>query len=283
MKHHERYEARILRVIDYIHANLEGDLSLDTLAEVAAMSRFHWHRVFHGLTGETLADTVRRARLHRAACLLIRTDDPVPAIGRQAGYDHPDSFVRAFRAHYGRSPVAFRSGRTGLALPPNPTRLRSDPMFNVEIVSTRPLSVAGLVHQGAYDRIGGTFEKLSGILGARDLWGSVRGMVGIYYDDPGATAEADLTSHAGFVLADGIAVPEGLEPVTLEGGDYAVLHFRGPYAGLASAYQEMFGAWIPQSGRELRDAPSFERYLNAPADTKPDDLLTDIYVPLAGN
>ncbi len=54
------YEDRILRVLDYIHDNPAGDLSLDALADIAAMSRFHWHRVFRSVTGETLAQTVRR-------------------------------------------------------------------------------------------------------------------------------------------------------------------------------------------------------------------------------
>ena len=38
-------EKRLLRVLDHIHDNPAGDLSLDALSDVAAMSRFHWHRV----------------------------------------------------------------------------------------------------------------------------------------------------------------------------------------------------------------------------------------------
>jgi len=49
------YETRILRVLAYIHDNPTADLSLDRLADVAAMSRFHWHRVFRAMTGETCA------------------------------------------------------------------------------------------------------------------------------------------------------------------------------------------------------------------------------------
>ena len=61
------YEKRLNRVIDHIHDNPAGDLSLDNLADVAALSRFHFHRVFAAMTGETAAQTVRRMRLHRAA------------------------------------------------------------------------------------------------------------------------------------------------------------------------------------------------------------------------
>lgn len=61
---------RILRVLDHIYANAGDDLSLDNLADVAALSRFHFHRMFHAVTGETVAGAVRRIRMNRAAHLL---------------------------------------------------------------------------------------------------------------------------------------------------------------------------------------------------------------------
>ncbi|MEO1789448.1 MAG: AraC family transcriptional regulator, partial [Pseudomonadota bacterium] len=89
----QSYETRLIRVLDYIHDNPDADLSLDALAEVAAMSRFHWHRVFHGMTGETLAQAVRRVRMYRAAGWLIRTDDPIAEIGARVGHDNVQSFT----------------------------------------------------------------------------------------------------------------------------------------------------------------------------------------------
>lgn len=55
-----RHEDRRMRVIAHIHAHPGEDLSLDSLAEVAALRRFHVHRVFRALTGETVAGMVRR-------------------------------------------------------------------------------------------------------------------------------------------------------------------------------------------------------------------------------
>ena len=72
------------------------------------MSRFHWHRVFHAMTGETCAQAVRRMRLHRAAGQLVREEGPVDQIARDCGYPNPRSFAQAFRASYGMSPVEFR-------------------------------------------------------------------------------------------------------------------------------------------------------------------------------
>jgi AraC family transcriptional regulator len=66
----------------------------------------------------------------------------------------------------------------------------------------------------------------------------------------------------------------------LAGGEYATLMHKGPYEGLGRAYQALLGGWLPQSGRELRDAPCFEVYLNSPQTSRPEDLLTLIHVPV---
>ncbi len=68
-------ETRLIRVLDYIHDNPAGDLRLDTLADVAALSRFHFHRVFHAMIGEAAAQTVRRLRMYRASVALVQTTE----------------------------------------------------------------------------------------------------------------------------------------------------------------------------------------------------------------
>jgi AraC family transcriptional regulator len=275
------YEKRIRRVLQHIYDHPDGDLSLDALADVAAMSRFHWHRVFHGMTGETCAQAVRRLRAHRAACWLVQTDWPVAQVARRAGYDNVQSFARLFRQQFGMTPKAFRAaGR------PDSQSLtfRKGPvdMYPVEILENQsPTRLATLPHRGAYTAIGSAFEQLGAMMAARNLWPQVKGMIGVYYDDPDAVAEADLRSSAGVIVGDDFAMPEDLQEIRLQGGRHAVLTFTGPYSGLKPAYEWMFGSWLPQSGQELGDAPCFELYLNSPMDTAPADLITKIYVPLA--
>ena len=67
MQARQTYLDRIERVRAHIRADLDAPLDLDALAEVACMSRFHWHRIYQAMSGETTAQTVRRLRLARAA------------------------------------------------------------------------------------------------------------------------------------------------------------------------------------------------------------------------
>ena len=273
------YEKRLIRVLEYIHANPAGDLSLDRLAEVAAMSRFHWHRVFHAMTGETCAQATPSIRLHRAACWLVQSDRPVAEVARACGYPSVQSFTRAFSEAYAMPPARFRN-RGDLTMPSHPTRKGTQQMFPIEITDHPARRLAALRHTGPYIQIGATYEKLGSIFAARNLWPAARGMLAVYYDDPDAVAPEALTSDAGIIVDDDFAMPEGLDEVAVPGGRMAVMHYKGPYAGLPAAYEYLYGQWLPGSGEEPRDAPPFEIYLNEPSTTAPDDLLTDICVPI---
>ena len=89
-----------------------------------------------------------------------------------------------------------------------------------------------------------------------------------------------LHSHAGVGVGPAFEMPENLEDVQVPDGRMAVMHYKGPYAGLKAAYDYLYGEWLPKLGEEMREAPSYEVYLNDPTDTAPDDLLTDICVPI---
>ncbi len=275
----QSYEDRILRVVDHIHDNPTGDLSLDALADVAAMSRFHWHRIYQAMTGETLAQTVRRMRLHRAACWLVQRDWPIAEVAKRAGYPNLQSFTRTFGEAYGMSPGAFRQ-RGELRSPLQQPDRGDYPVHPVDIAEVPTRRLAAVPHRGAYYEIGKAFEKVGNIFTARELWPHARGMVGVYHDDVTAVPEAELNSHAGVVVEEGFDMPDVLEDLHLAPGRTAVMHYKGPYAGLRAAYDYLYGVWLPKSGEVPGDAPPFEVYLNSPMDTPPDELLTDVCVPL---
>ncbi|MFN4194082.1 MAG: GyrI-like domain-containing protein [Tabrizicola sp.] len=275
------HEKRLLRVLDHIHDNPAGDLSLDALSDVAAMSRFHWHRVFRAMTGETLAQAVRRIRMQRASYLLVMTDTPLATIAVAVGMDNLSSFTRCFAEQFLMSPSAFRKRGELRPFARNPLPRRA-PMHPVTIRLEPRIRLAALPHRGAYHQISRAFQKLSAIMASRDLFRSAGRMIAVFHDDPQAVAEADLRSHAGFEMTGQPDLSAPLEEVTLPGGRQAVLTYRGPYAGLPAAYDELFGIWLPASGEEPADAPSFEVYLNTPMDTAPEDLVTELHLPLRG-
>ena len=102
------HEARLGRVTAYIYDHLEDEIDLQRLAGIACLSPWHWHRIYHAIQGETIAATVKRLRLHRAAGYLAQTDLPIETIAGKAGYGSVQAFTRRFKADYGLPPAQFR-------------------------------------------------------------------------------------------------------------------------------------------------------------------------------
>ena len=272
------YEDRLRRVVRHIHDHPAGDLSLDALSDIAAMSRFHWHRVFHAMTGETCAQAVRRIRAHRAGMLLVQTDWPVALIASRTGHRNAQSFARSFRTHFGVTPAVFRA--RGVPGDFELLRKGEEHMSEFEIRDMGPTRLAALPHRGAYSEIGAAFQQLAAIFTARNLWGQARGMVGVYHSDPTSVPEAELRSHAGVRVPADFEMPDVLEEVVLPAGAHAVSHYTGPYAGLPAAWDALFGKSLPASGRMPADLPSFEVYLNDPTEVSPEALETELCVPV---
>ena len=104
MRRNQHYQDRVNRVLDYVSEHLDGDLSLGQLSGVACFSPFHFHRIFQGITGETLNSHVRRVRLEGAA-LLMRTspEERITDIALKVGFPGTAEFSRSFKNHFGRT------------------------------------------------------------------------------------------------------------------------------------------------------------------------------------
>jgi DNA gyrase inhibitor GyrI len=150
----------------------------------------------------------------------------------------------------------------------------------VEVQELPSMKILFLRHVGPYSQVGGTWGRLMSWAGMRGLLGPQMGTIGVVYDDPDITP-ADKVRYDAAVMVNRRVQPEGEFGVReLPGGKYAVFTHHGPYDTLGINYQRFFGGWLPKSGRELRDAEAFEEYLNSPMNTRPEDLLTRLHVPL---
>jgi AraC family transcriptional regulator len=292
----EAYKERMLRVLVHVQRHLDADLRLDDLARLASFSPYHFHRVFRGMLGESVGEHVRRLRLERAAARLKHGDRSVTSIAFEAGYGSHEAFTRAFKAMSGRSPSDFRArNRTldWLARSPTGVHYREggepsdfEPLppggesMQVKIESFGPMRVAFVRHVGPYEECKSAWDTLCTKLGREGrLGGDVR-FLGMCHDDPEVTPPERIRYDA-CVTVDDDFEPEGPIGVqTIPAAEYAVTTHFGPYEKLNETYAELFGRWLPRSGRALRALPSLELYWNDPEGTDAEDLVTDICAPL---
>ncbi|WP_148714611.1 AraC family transcriptional regulator [Chitinolyticbacter meiyuanensis] len=272
-----RYTERICKVLDYLYAHSDSEPDLYTLADVACLSPYHFHRVYRGLMGETLGDTLKDIRLRKAAGELARTRVPLTRIAERAGFGSLPAFSRAFQQRYGAPPGRYRAVR---ALP-FPYAEEHD-MYPIEITEEAGTPLIGLAHAGDYHRIDIAFNKLFLHAGSAGWLSGQQRCIGIFYDDPSQVPEEKLHSHATLgVPTTPAALAAPFEALAILPGRCAVLRYTGPYSDLPEAYAWLFGHWLPQSGEETRDFPVYEEYLNDPKTTPPAELVTLIHLPLA--
>ncbi|WP_369721896.1 helix-turn-helix domain-containing protein [Bradyrhizobium sp. LLZ17] len=107
---------RLVRVLDYIEANLEGDLSIDRMAAIACLSRYHFSRSFRLAVGQSPHRYVSAKRLERAKALLMHGDRPLVDIALALSFSSQANFTTAFRQATGQAPGQFRQ-RLGSRLP----------------------------------------------------------------------------------------------------------------------------------------------------------------------
>jgi len=105
----EQYEQALLSTLVHIQTNLEGDLSLETLAERVGFSAYHFHHLFRDAIGEPVKEYVRRLRLEKGAYRLKVSEEAILRLAMDAGFKTHESFTRAFQRQFGITPNEYRN------------------------------------------------------------------------------------------------------------------------------------------------------------------------------
>ena len=101
-------KGRMGALVDWLIANLDSELTMERMAEQAAMSARHFRRVFAEMFGMTPARFVEKLRLEQACLRLMQSRTSIERIASGVGFNSADAFRRAFRARYGATPSEYR-------------------------------------------------------------------------------------------------------------------------------------------------------------------------------
>jgi AraC family transcriptional regulator len=316
----EEYISRINRVMDYIEQHLGEELSLEQLARVAHFSRFHFHRIFKAMVGETLNHYIQRLRVERAATLLLNNPKrSITDIAFDCGFSGSAPFARAFREFFYMSASEWR--RSGQKADSNirktfsnerkqPGNIRKD--FNgsvsyhfdpekqtivwrikmgvfddvkVEVKELPELNVAYIRHIGPYAGDSALFE---GLFTKLMKWAGPRGLLRfpetkaltVYHDDPNITEEEKLR------ISVCITVPQDTKPegeigtMIIPGGKFAVAHFEILPHQYGDAWEAVMGGWLPESGYQPDDRMCYELNYNDPKEHPEGKHIIDICEPV---
>ena len=274
------YTQRINKVVAYINDHLDESLDLKNLAEVAALSEFHFHRVFKALKGESIGAHISRLRIEAAARLLRYSALSIEDIAFNIGYEAPAALSKAFKNQYGITPTKYRTNKDIYIMKKeiiNPDLALKAP----KIMELEPKNLIYVALTGEYGTLdyGKAYEQLWAVVKSQKLFTKGIESICVSYDDPKIT-EASLQRSEVSLAIHKPAHPEGeVSCKTLAGGKYAVFFYQGSYSHLA-AVDDMAMRWVVESEYELRDEPLFEKYLNDSRRTPEEKLKTEVYIPI---
>jgi len=276
------YRKRMNRVVEYLFEHLDENIGIEDLAQAAHLSSYHWHRIYTAMQGETVATTLKRLRLERAANNLANTDTAILTIAKTAQYSTSEAFSRAFKDAYGMTPATYR-GQGSHSEFKSANLLDDHDRFDVVIEPLDFTCCASVAHTGSYMEINHAMGTLFGALAEQQLLNESSAMMAVFFDDPDITPVEQLHSCACSPIAEDVELAEPLERMALFQSNYAKLLYTGPYADMKDAYRWLYGTWLPNSGCEVADAPCVELYLNNPQEVPASKLQTLMCLPLIIN
>ena len=287
----DAYRIRFRKVLAHIDAHLDDDLTVDRLSDVAAFSKYHFHRQFSELFGIGVYKYVQLVRLKRASYqLAFRDQHRIIDIAMASGYESHEAFSRAFKKTVGQTPSEFREQPQwdswhATYQPLSDVRIRhmtpDHRADNVKIVAFETTRIAVLEHRGDPRLIGDSVRRFIEWRKQNHLPPRVSATFNILYDDPGETPPEDYRLDLCAATERPVAEnPFGVVEKTIPGGRCAVLRHVGSDDTLGAAVAYLYGTWLPASGEEPRDFPLYLQRVRFFPDVPEHEAVIDIFLPL---
>jgi len=291
------YTSSVNRAIDHVLLNLAEPLNLEKVAEVAGFSAFHFHRVFRSMTGESLNEFIKRARLERSVSLLTQSlrstngRSTLTEIAFACGFSSSSDFSRCFRQRYQVSPSQFDvesfrekqrdTWHSAIEMPEQRHRLKPfEPgnnltEFQVNLKELPPRTVAYVRVSDSY-RPNAVPDAASNMLNWAESNGLAEGQwLGYMWDDPEVVAHelcrydiavevpADFQPHQDIVDKHAGLVGS-IGSFEFPSMTVAEVEVRGSIEMEMRVLDWLFGTWLPSSQYQPANLPSFEAWIGRP-------------------
>ena len=254
----------VAKALWYVESHFGQELSLDDVARVAGVSRYHLARAFGVATGRPILRHVRGRRLSEAARRLAAGAPDILEVALQAGYGSHEAFTRAFREQFGLTPEMVRAqGHLRNLELVEPLKMDETPVTlqPPRYVDGKPMLLAGLgarIHCGGgqagipalWQRFGASIGHITGQVGGNTAYGVCSN----------GDEEGNLDYLCGVEVSDFNGIPADWTRLRLAAQRYAVFSHPGHVADIRGVWNAILSHWLPQSGHQSADAPDLERY-----------------------
>lgn len=272
----------VAKALWFIESHFADEITLEDIAAVGGVSRFHMSRAFGTTTGQSVMRYVRGRRLSEAARTLANGAPDILSVALDAGYGSHEAFTRAFRDQFGLTPESVRAQRSidNLALV-EPLRMETDAKAVLEPPrreTGKTLLIAGYAQRYRFETIAGIpaqWQRFVPHIG--HIQGQIgRAAYGVCCNSDGAGSFEYL---CGVDVASFDGVPDDFARLRIPEREYLVFAHRAHISAIRNTWSAILNKYLPESGLEIADAPDFERYgseFNPQAGTG----LVEIWIPI---
>jgi len=272
--------------VEYMENHMDESIDIEEVAKVSYSSTFHFQRMFHMLTGSTVAEYIRKRKLTLAAQELAATAIKVLDVALKYGYNTPESFSKAFRKVHGISPSAAREQGTKLKAHPRISfqlSLKGEKDMDYRIVERDAFKVVGKglrvttkdgenfkrvpkFWQESYQN--GVCDKICSICGETPI-------LGICMND---FCNEEFTYMIAAEKPDGFK-DKDMSEIEIPASTWAIFESVGPVPGsIQKVWERIFSEWFPSTGFEHADAPELEVY--SKGNTDAEDYYCEVWIPI---
>lgn len=276
--------ARMERAIALMAERIkEGETpSLDELAAAAAFSRFHFHRAYRLVTGETPAETQRRLRLARAVDRLGRDETSVTGAAMEVGYASSQALAKALQSVLAASASELRADpeRLGAAFVElaEPLERSGGAPLKVSVARTPGFEVIVTRHVGPPEEVNGAYWTLFNALPDPSV---IEAIVGFpHADEDFETPDMQVYDAAFQLSAFPAKLPEEIDRRAILPVSGLVARHVGSHDDLPAFADDLMRAALAAPGVEIADAPLMIHALDDPDEVAAEELRSDVYLPL---
>lgn len=295
----EDYKGRINRVFQFIDENLDTDLSLSTVSEIACFSPFHFHRIFKSVTNETLNEYVTRRRIEKSALDLLHKNITTTEVAHKYGFSDNSSFSRAFKKYYKIGPTGFRKqnpnrhskirqleSKNGQDYPDYEkyicvmNDLKNWVKMNAKIeIKEIPKMELAYVSSLGPQNLDNAYGKLIRWATPQGLMNEQTSMITIYHDSFKTTEAGKVRMSASVVLNKPVETGGEIGRTTIEAGKFIVGSFVIGLNEFEKSWKGLF-LWMNENGYKKADRNPFEIYHNNFKVHPERKAMVDFYIPI---
>ncbi|EIW18954.1 transcriptional regulator, AraC family [Pelosinus fermentans] len=282
--------------VNYIENNLNEKITLDDIVQHAGISKYHLHRMFKSLTGESLMEYVQSRKLSASVNELLHTNMRMIDIALEYGFDYEQSYIRAFRKKFGHTPLKVRVDNLSLIIKEKLNihdilSVNNSIIYKPFFIYKPKIYLVGNQHKivsKSGDKTANSYGNDFYYNYKHKIVNPVNPQVYFGYTDWSRNDEGYIYYIPSLQVHDLSHIPEGMKGITIPAHKYVAFRFVGFFhpndingRQVGRLLVHMYSKWIFKSGFKFADTFRFE-YIDT-AISKDNYCELDIYQPIMEN